>query len=391
MLIEYRVDNFKSLLNVAIRPQDRSLVVGMNNAGKTSLCESLLMFCSSAQMPLADGVRTVVSGGGAGITNIYFDKPTTDFYAAVALPDGSEQLHFGYELSVVSKSSPGNPSRLAVENERLTVSTPSLQDVVLLENRGAGTAKLLDETNQSNGVAQYASISIPPGATTLSKLYDMPMNRRASLFKNYLSSWQYYNLSQNGLRRSDHRPNQRILWHDGMYLASALYMLKTTDERKYRELVRNLQRIEPRVELINFLPTADAVFMFLEDKHRKSLESSAASAGTLRYLALCYILTCQPPDQVRPLVIIEEPENGIYVGLLKSLLELLDGSPNSPQVVFTSHAPYFIDLFDDKLDSVFVLRQGDYHSSAVRPDPDHVRKLLESYPLGEQFYREMLS
>lgn len=87
--------------------------------------------------------------------------------------------------------------------------------------------------------------------------------------------------------------------------------------------------------------------------------------------------------------IIEEPENGIYAGFLKTLFELV--SPDHPQIVFTSHAPYFIDLFDDRLDGVFVLDRRQGHTSMTQPDTAKIKVWLEKdFPLGEQHFREML-
>ena len=114
-----------------------------------------------------------------------------------------------------------------------------------------------------------------------------------------------------------------------------------------------------------------------------------ASNGTLRFLALSYVLLIQPTTNFSPLLMIEEPENGIYVGFLKTLLEMTDQS-HGPQVIFTSHAPYFIDLFDEYLDGVFVLNCGKQHTSITQPDSTKVKKwLLKAFPLGEQHFREM--
>ena len=93
----------------------------------------------------------------------------------------------------------------------------------------------------------------------------------------------------------------------------------------------------------------------------------------------------QPTTGLCPLLLIEEPENGIYVGFLKTLLEMTDES-QGPQIIFTSHAPYFIDLFDKYLDGIFVLDQGEQHT---QPNINEVKARLEHFPLGEQHFREM--
>jgi predicted ATPase len=91
-----------------------------------------------------------------------------------------------------------------------------------------------------------------------------------------------------------------------------------------------------------------------------------------------------------PLTIIEEPENGLFVGHLKPLFQRIDPQGGGGQFIFTTHSPYFIDLFDDHLDGVHVLRPGKPSSVLVRPDPAKVRALLDQMPLGEMHFREML-
>jgi predicted ATPase len=82
------------------------------------------------------------------------------------------------------------------------------------------------------------------------------------------------------------------------------------------------------------------------------------SDGTLRILALLTALRLEP----RPSVIgIEEPENGVYPGRLRKLIDYLqeiaaqggDGSVAPTQLIFTTHSPV-----------VF---------AALRSRPEHVR------------------
>jgi hypothetical protein len=68
----------------------------------------------------------------------------------------------------------------------------------------------------------------------------------------------------------------------------------------------------------------------------------------------------------------------------------LDPSGRFGQYVFTSHQPYFIDLFDGSLDGVFFLKREPSHTVLIKPDPDQVRKLLGQFSLGELHFREML-
>ena len=241
-----------------------------------------------------------------------------------------------------------------------------------------------------NGEPRQVETAVPTDATMLQRLYDREANPRAILFRNYMANWTYYDLSPDAMRGSAHKPREIYVSPDGGNLSSVLYWLKTHNEREYRRLLKVIQKIDPDIELINFFPGAEKdVFMFFEDRSAHSLSAMDASSGTLRFCALAHVLLIQAKSGLSPLCIIEEPENGVYVGFLKTLFEMVDPSPGRPQLIFTSHAPYFIDLFDDRLEGIFVLDRARGHTSMTQPDPAKVKARLERFPLGEQHFREM--
>jgi predicted ATPase len=133
----------------------------------------------------------------------------------------------------------------------------------------------------------------------------------------------------------------------------------------------------------------------MEDKLGNKFSAQSMSDGTLRYLALCLavmILADSPPSPNLPGVIIfEEPENGLYVGLLKPLFEQMDFTGRNGQCIFTTHSPYVIDLFDSHLEAVHLLKPGSPSAVLTKPDANLVKKLLDDMPLGEMHYREMLA
>ena len=76
MLREFRVDNFKSLINVVFQPQDANLLTGRNNSGKTNLCQALRFVSGSSAFEL-DKVADTVSGMRFGMTSFALDKATS--------------------------------------------------------------------------------------------------------------------------------------------------------------------------------------------------------------------------------------------------------------------------------------------------------------------------
>ena len=389
MLQEFRVDNFKSLINIVFKPQEINLLLGKNNSGKTNLCQALQFVGATSIAPLNECADRV-AGGLFGMTNFAFDKSTIDFSLRAHVPYEQEDLIFEYELTISPPQNSIGEALVRVDREILAATGGKFDKTVLLENI-SGKIRLLHEKDFIAGTENYIETSAPRDTTMLQRLYDLETNLRANHFKRYLGNWSYYDLSPTTMRGSAHKPNEVFLSVDGSNLASVLYWLKTSNERDYRKLLKVIHEIEPKLDLINFHVVSDssAVFMLFEDSDGHSLPAWNASNGTLRFLALTYVLLIQPTIDSRPLLMIEEPENGIYVGFLKTLLEMADWS-QGPQVIFTSHAPYFIDLFDKYLDGIFVLKRGDQHTSITQPNIDKVKKRLEKLPLGEQHFQEML-
>ena len=403
MLEEFRVDNFKSLINIVFQPQGKNLLTGLNNSGKTNLCHALQFVSRSASHSLDQCAD--VAGGRFTLSNSALDKSTVNFYIRAVVRHHDELLTYEYDLTISPPASTPGESSVTLHREVLSVSdreVPGVSDgeipsdsrgrfdkTVLMQNID-GDIRILQEQPYMEGTEEYISTTASTNATMLQRIYDPVAHSRTYRFKTYLAMWTYYDLSPISMRNPAHTPGSNILEMYGSNLASVLLILKTTRERDYRRLLEITRKIEPRLDVINFWGSQDTVFMRFEDPNGYSLPISSISNGTLRFLAMAYILLMQSSPDLAPLCIIEEPENGIHAGYLKILLGTADQSSIPPQVVFTSHSPYFIDLFDDLLDGIFVMDQSKGHTSIWQPDIEAVKRRLEHFPLGEQHFRGML-
>jgi predicted ATPase len=387
MLRKFTVNNFKSLINVTYEPGSVNLLVGMNNSGKTNLCQALRFFGQTAWEQTTFAVRREVIGGR--VSNVYFDHPTIDLGCTCDLTVNDETMTFEYSLSLRARG------QLPVDAERLQVSGGAFgaDSVSLLENR-VGEVRLLNEERFLRGKSVsscYQDTTASPTATMLSRLHDSRANQRAIAFRDHLAGWQYYDLDGHHLRYDFFDAEADTLSSDGSNLASTLFRLKSSDERRYRRLLELVQELEPRLDALNFATAGEAIEMELTDARDHRFGLSSVSNGTLRFMALCYIILNNARQKSPSLTIIEEPENGLYVGYLKPLFELIDPTGAGGQYIFTSHSPYFIDLFDAHLENIALMEDRKTHSVLLKPDPAQVRKYLEEMPLGELHFRRMLA
>lgn len=395
MLKKFRVNNFKSLVNVELEPTGLNLLIGPNNAGKTNLSAAMWFLGLSASHPLQTALFISLKEAFR-VTNVYVSDATFSLEMEVDLFDKEEELHFIYSLTAGSPQSPlaAPPAPYGVLNETLRLTGGGFRDALLIDNN-EGRVRLLHEKRYLAGSAGdlYVETSAPADATMLMRLYDLDTNKRANLFKSYLKRWSYYNLNTLPLRSPKGTVGSYFLGFDGSNLGAALHSLHNQNPRVERKLIEIVRQLEPKLDAFTFFtPDQETVYWYMEDSNGNRFGVNSISDGTILYLALALIVLDGRYSHVNsPVIIIEEPENGIYVGYLKDLIDMIDRTGKSGQFIFTSHNPYFIDRFDEHLEGVFYMKPGVPSSTILRPDKARLQKLLEEMPLGELHFRELIA
>ena len=403
MLKKLRLHNFRTYLDAEIQFTQRHLLIGRNNSGKTNLYTALGFLRDSARQDLASATASI-PGGIAEMKNRALDSNVIQLSCACELPFEGTEHEFSYELKLSVESvapSPASPPQmvLRVRHEELAVRWEGYPQVALLWSNGSEATILREDVFvRTRQDTQRTRATAPPDATLLSKLYDWQANPRAVLFRAYLSSWRFFTLSPEAIRGGwqKRKLEAPILDPDGANLAIVLYQIKNFDGRRYRNIVDHARRLERELEDISFVPVTGQVPIPFVQFHESGPASwEGLSDGTLRFLALALLAESVPPlgkspaEAILPLVVVEEPENGIYPGLLRELLELFEERGALGQFVFTSHSPYFINLFDCHRESVTFLRRSDGPTEvrSVPPpdDADPDRPLL-----AEQYSMELL-
>jgi len=396
MLKRLRVGNFRNLANVEFRPTGLNLLIGPNNAGKTSLCSALRFLSLASSMDLESAAREAV-GEVWNIPNAYLKERTLEFELAVSLKDGEDPLAYEYALTIsTERDRAGSGLVLRVASEQLFITAAGFNRTPLMECK-AGHVRLLHESRflrQHDGA--YVETTAPQDATMLSRLYDLDTNPRANLFKKYLQDWLYYSLNPRSLRDPKVVSDRPAIRADGANLAKAMFALHNQDPRTERDVIDSLKAIEPKIEVFSYRdPDPESIYLFLEDTERNRFGPQSMSDGTLRFLAFAYLvhtLAAATHDYgSSPLVMFEEPENGLYVNVLRTLIEKIEPDGSHGQFIFTSHSPYFIDLFGKNLVGVHLMKPGKPSSVLTQLDEARIKKLLEEMPLGELHFREMLA
>lgn len=396
MLKRFRVNNFRKLMNFEFHPQGINLLIGPNNSGKTSLCLAMRFLSLSAVMALNDAVSSC-SLEPWNIMNVYFDSDIVEFEMD-AIIGGSEEekISFHYELRMKGpKGFLQMGNGLEVISEKLTADGSGFSNTELLWN-SSGKVKLLHEGRFKRGLTADRTIetSAPTDKTMLNLLYDLETNRTANMFKKYLWTWAYYALDPYQMREPRARPMERTLTVNGANLSSVLHSLHNERPEVEKHLLEMVKKVEPQMNQLSFImPDQEHAYMFNVDGKGNRFGVTSISDGTFRYLAMAYVILSlrkQKGFMFSPLAMIEEPENGVFVSCLKPLFKQLEPSGEDGQFIFTTHNPYFIDLFDSVPEGIHVFKSDGYTSSINRPDQEKLLKKLEEFPLGELHSRGLL-
>lgn len=402
MLEFFRVSNFKSLLNLEFRPAGINLLIGPNNSGKTSLCQALRFLSLTTKHDIETALMLAwVNPWNA--TNVHVSSDVMEFEASARLSNDGQEYLFNYELKVqVGRSvGPGaTKMRFDVVSEALRVTGEGFPDTLLLSNE-RGAVRLLHEqrylgTSNESGTP-YVETSAPTQATMLNRLYDLETNRLANHFRNALICMVHYDLEPAKMRNVEAGSSEQMLASDGGNLSTVLSSLHSQRPRTMRRLTEMVRTVEPSLDVFSFAsPDNKSVFLFMEDTKENKFAPPDISTGTLNFLGLTYIILSVASEffddgpYLPPVVSVEEPENGVFVGYFKRLFNEIDPSGENGQFIFTSHSPYFIDLFDSMPDGIHVMRAGETHSTLTKPDSKWIEEMSAKMPVGEMHFRGML-
>ncbi len=398
MLQSLRLHNFKTFLNFEVSFARRQLILGRNNTGKTNLSSALRFLSGSASL---DYQSIPIQGGLEAFCNRTLKSNRAVFRCNCTLDDGPDPGVFEYELQVeVHNESPVQVQGLRTVSERLTLNNGSTR--VLLESDGR-TAYLADKAEPEGSAGHADRAAAPVGATMLSKVYDTVEASSVTRFRRFLASVAYYSFSPPLMRYEWSRVDAGaslmdvgVLGWYGQNLPTVLFRIKMEDEPNYRRIMELVRVLEPDLDSLNFYVTPDQKvipYLMLGGNRRASWES--LSDGTLCLLALATALVQarrrQQAGWPAACVFIEEPENSLHRASFQELWGELLGLTPETQVIFTSHSPYFVDLFDRDLGSILYLKrqEGVTTAASLKDYQPEIEQYRGQFSLGELHYKEL--
>lgn len=164
--------------------------------------------------------------------------------------------------------------------------------------------------------------------------------------------------------------------------------------KKFKSVLKRISSKIPGIERIACEKTPDGrlLLKFNDKGFQDPFYAQQMSDGTLKMFA--YLLLLEDPAPP-PFICIEEPENGLYHKLLRSLAtelrEHAASGSNGSQVFITTHQPYLVDALAPE--ETWILEKEAGGSSTIHRASDIaiVKHMVdEGLPLGGLWYSDYL-
>jgi predicted ATPase len=380
VMTRFGVKNYKCLKEVDIPLTPIHVIIGQNDAGKTSLLEAMLAFFRSSQKQLLHAFP----GKWKGTELVFEDAatPIVELNGTFRLLESGKQeaFEFGYGLQVGFSGEP----RMFEEWSY---------------NVKDGTKVSLKELN--------------PGWTKISQMGSQPIRRGEAIpygaMQHCLRLAHLYQLDPKVMAMPATIDSNRKfrMDPDGFGLASLLDDLLGYAPERFIELRKRFCDYFPQFQNVR-LQVEDAVSrnydetgvsstgrgsgkgIYFETRHGRSIRAQQASDGAILFLGFLAITSLPEPPK---LILIEEPEKGVYPKRLEEIVKLLRevvaGTPESsrPQLILSTHSPYLLSFFAPE-EVTLMSRQagGGVIARPLRDAPNIKERMDGEFYLGELWY-----
>lgn len=378
--------NGKELTNI-------NAIIGQSGTGKSTLADAFGFLADC----LEKGVEVACDlNGRGGFERLISQGADGPIEFEIYYRETSNESPITYELSI----SLDKTERPIVQKERLRQRRANerygwpLSFLNLDYGKGfafkGSNSGFLEEEDKEIGEKVEVELADPRqlGVVTLGELREHP---RIVKFKNFLKNWYLCYFSPSSAREIPDAGPQKYLNRLGNNLNNVAQYLYREDPKDFSKVLSSIQTKLEGISSIKpvKLQNGQLVLEFLEEGFIKPFYSQKMSDGTLKLFAY-YLLLFE--KDARPLVFIEEPENGLYHKYLADLALQMKKSIRggySKQLFVTTHSPFFVNALSP--DEVWVLeKQKNGFSIITRASEyQHVKQLTEQgIELGDLWYSD---
>lgn len=390
-----KIKNYRALRDISlgrkIENRDKEAlprlvtVIGPNGSGKTSLMDALGFLGDCLRLGVEEACDRQHRGG----------------FERIRTRGQSGPIEFEIYYRQDAKSRPISYSlHIDASNNRPYVAYERLRQRRKGEKRGwpysfleltngsgrvwAGQAVQQEESKEQVNVRLEDSQKL--GIATLGNLAEHP---RIVAFREFLEGWYLSYFVPEQARNLPMAGAQKHLNREGNNLANYVEYMERQHKKRFDAVLNIISQKIPGIQSIKAERQKDGrlLLLFNDSGYVDPFYQQDMSDGTLKMLA--YLLLLEDPEPP-PLLGIEEPENGLHHQLLEPLaleMKRYTERDKGPQIVVTTHSPYFVDALTPR--EVWVIEKGNDGFSTITcaADLPTVKELFnEGIPLGSLWY-----
>lgn len=426
MITQIEIDGFKSFKDFKVELAPFQVIVGENASGKSNLFDALQLLGRLTSHDLLEAFQGLRGEANDLFLKGFEEEPEKRIsFAVEMLLDREVENDLGkrvklrytrlrYELEITSETATESLSQFHIKHEALKV-IPHESDAWIKKYAGLSewwpAPPESTEMQTGNGnyvVNQLYDFLVDSGYIST---VDSENGRAFRVFKSEqdfifydaktlvrtvlnvvkgaefaaisavraeMMAWKFVHLDPDELRKPNSTKAPRTLSPRGNNLASTLVRMQAEDKFALSNVSRDMVNLVPGVLKIRVDrdKIGDRYVVCAEMNDKRFFSSQVLSDGTLRLLALA---TLKNDPQLRGILCLEEPENGVSPSHLERMAHLLrqmatdlsnPGQVNKPlrQVLVTTHSPLFISQPDviDALLLAFVPSHIQKGSSPMR-------------------------
>ena len=338
------IKNFKSIPYMNIKKIGAiSLFLGTNGSGKTAIFDAMRFI---RECVMARDITAPLQRRGG-------------FYDLLHRNSESSKIHFKLVLS--NKDDPEHKLTYTLEINGSDTVTVSKEDLTETQKIGKNyeNSKLFNYRKGKGYITDPKNEKRELQATNiaLGKLGEFTEYKKVNAFRNYVADWYFADFFVNTMRdESLDFVDATKLREDCRNLREVLLNIKQTNKDAYGKIVNNIKLCLPEIKSIGVVQKEKQTHLEIIDKNFTSPFSElSVSDGALKLLA--YITLLAQKEKISFLMI-EEPENQIYVESLTLLFELFDSAAfEGLQMFISTHSPDFIK--NASTDNVIIVTKQD--------------------------------
>jgi predicted ATPase len=350
-LRKIRIEGYKSIESLDFDARNLNILIGPNGAGKSNF---ISFFKFLGKMLESDGrLQEYVTYLG-GASDILFDgvDKTKKMYGYLEIENEKGINEYQFKLQFVK------PDSLAFSEEKYRYSLHSIDTKAKWFNCGIG----------------HLEAKLP--------LTDNSTAQTITLLLRKLTVYQFHNTSDTSpMRLKWNTTDGRYLKQNGDNLGSFLFYIQTNDSSYYNRIIRYIRTVIPFFDdFVLYDEFGKILIRWKEKGTNKEFNASQASDGMLRTIALIALLA-QNPENLPPVVFLDEPELGLHPKAIDLLSGLLKQASEYAQVFVATQSIGLVNNFE--LEDLVVINRKGRASEIHRVNPEEFKNYIEDYSTGE--------